>query len=69
MRCLAVARDVGDARMILSTHESHRAACALHARTGRSLTAAALVPSYGRDLVRQDREIGLAGLALSGARG
>ena len=67
-RCLAFARDAGYVRMVLSTHESHRAACALYARTGWSLTAAAPVRSYGRG-GRQDWEIGLAGLALSGARG
>lgn len=68
-RCRAFARDAGYARMILSTHESHRAACALYVRTGWSLTAAAPVRSYGRDLVRQDWEIGLAGLALTPGRG
>jgi GNAT superfamily N-acetyltransferase len=68
-RCLAFARAAGYARMILSTHESHRAACALYARMGWTLTGAAPVHSYGRDLIRQDWEIGLAGLALAPSRG
>jgi RimJ/RimL family protein N-acetyltransferase len=58
-RCLAFAREAGYARIVLSTHESHRAACALYARSGWRLVASHPVRSYGRDLVRQDWEMPL----------
>ncbi|RBI86767.1 GNAT family N-acetyltransferase [Rhodosalinus halophilus] len=58
-RCVAFAREAGYARIVLSTHESHRAACALYARSGWRLVASHPVRSYGRDLVRQDWEMPL----------
>lgn len=47
------ARSVGYRRMVLGTHESHRAACALYARAGFSLTHSHPVRSFGVDLVEQ----------------
>nr|WP_299146042.1 GNAT family N-acetyltransferase [uncultured Tateyamaria sp.] len=52
-RCMGFARDSGYAGMTLWTHESHRAACALYARTGWELTASKPVHSFGQDLVEQ----------------
>ncbi|WP_375689822.1 GNAT family N-acetyltransferase [Pseudooceanicola sp. LIPI14-2-Ac024] len=48
---LDVARANGARRMVLWTHESHRAACALYARTGWVEGARRPVRSYGRGLV------------------
>lgn len=52
-RCMGFARDAGYVGMQLWTHESHRAACALYARTGWTLTASEPVHSFGQDLVEQ----------------
>jgi GNAT superfamily N-acetyltransferase len=60
--CLGFARNAGYARLTLWTHESHRAACALYARTGFRLTAARPVRSFGQDLVEQTWDIPLQGL-------
>ncbi len=57
--CMGFAREAGYARMVLWTHESHRAACALYARTGWRLTASEPVHSFGVDLVEQTWEVDL----------
>ncbi|KAA0912118.1 GNAT family N-acetyltransferase [Aquicoccus porphyridii] len=57
--CMGWARDRGYRRMRLSTHESHRAACALYARAGWRCVASKPVRSFGVDLVEQDWEIDL----------
>jgi GNAT superfamily N-acetyltransferase len=54
--CMGFARARGYRGMILSTHESHRDACALYARTGWRLASARPVRSYGCDLVEQSWE-------------
>jgi GNAT superfamily N-acetyltransferase/ribosomal protein S19E (S16A) len=57
--CLAFARAQGYRRMMLWTHESHRAACALYARNGWRLVRSASGRAYGQDVVDQDWEITL----------
>ncbi|WP_343231137.1 GNAT family N-acetyltransferase [Thalassovita aquimarina] len=57
--CMDYARDKGYRRMVLWTHESHRAACALYARNGWTLTRSEPVHSFGVDLVEQSWEIAL----------
>ncbi|WP_146587678.1 GNAT family N-acetyltransferase [Puniceibacterium confluentis] len=57
--CMGYARDTGYRRMVLWTHESHRAACALYARNGWQLVDARPVHSFGVDLVEQAWEIAL----------
>ena len=52
-QCMRFARDAGYEGMQLWTHESHRAACALYARTGWTLSASRPVHSFGQDLVEQ----------------
>jgi GNAT superfamily N-acetyltransferase len=52
--CLDFAREAGYARMTLRTHESHRAACALYARTGFACVGSRPVRSFGVDLVEQE---------------
>jgi GNAT superfamily N-acetyltransferase len=52
--CLRFARQAGYARMTLRTHESHRAACALYARSGFSCVRSVPVHSFGCDLVEQE---------------
>lgn len=54
--CMEFARAKGYARMTLTTHESHRAACALYARNGWQITHARPVRSYGCDLLEQTWE-------------
>lgn len=51
--CLDFARAAGYRRMTLSTHESHRAACALYARAGFACLSSKPVTSFGVDLVEQ----------------
>ncbi|MGJ8618177.1 MAG: GNAT family N-acetyltransferase [Sulfitobacter sp.] len=51
--CMGFARDCGYARMQLWTHESHRAAGALYAKTGWSLMAEKPVVSFGKENVEQ----------------
>jgi GNAT superfamily N-acetyltransferase len=51
--CMNFARDAGYAEMVLWTHESHRAACALYARTGWTMLSSKPVRSFGCDLVEQ----------------
>lgn len=51
--CMGFAQRAGYAGMQLWTHESHRAACALYAKTGWQLTDSKPVHSFGCDLVEQ----------------
>jgi len=55
--CLSYARETGYRKMVLWTHESHRAACALYAAHGFALARSAPVHNFGRDLVEQSWEI------------
>lgn len=57
--CLAFARARGYRRMVLWTHESHRAACALYAKSGWRLVRSIPARAYGQDVVDQDWEIAL----------
>ena len=57
--CLGFARSAGYRRLRLWTHESHRAACALYARSGFRLIDSRPVRSFGQDLVEQSWEIDL----------
>ncbi|MEL6450759.1 MAG: GNAT family N-acetyltransferase [Pseudomonadota bacterium] len=52
-QCMRFAQASGYAGMTLWTHESHRAACALYAKTGWTLIASKPVHSFGQDLVEQ----------------
>ncbi len=51
--CMQFAQDNGYHGMQLWTHESHKAACALYAANGWSLSASKPVHSFGVDLVEQ----------------
>jgi GNAT superfamily N-acetyltransferase/DNA-binding MarR family transcriptional regulator len=55
--CLGFARLQGYRRMVLWTHESHRAACALYAKNGWRLVRSRAARAYGQDVVDQDWEI------------
>ena len=55
--CMAFAKARGYRGMQLWTHESHRAACALYARSGWRLVSSRPVRSFGCDLVEQSWEI------------
>ncbi|RYH99757.1 MAG: GNAT family N-acetyltransferase [Acetobacteraceae bacterium] len=57
--CRDFARARGYRRMVLWTHESHRAACALYARNGWRMVRAVAGESYGQAVVDQDWEITL----------
>lgn len=57
--CMGFARDVGYGGMVLRTHESHRAACALYRASGWQLTGSKPVRSFGVDLVEQSWKIQL----------
>lgn len=57
--CLDHARNTGFRRMVLWTHESHKAACALYEKRGFALTRSEPVRSFGVDLVEQTWEIDL----------
>lgn len=57
--CMSYARDRGYLRMVLWTHESHKAACALYAKNGWTLLSSRPVRSFGVDLVEQAWEIQL----------
>lgn len=65
--CLTFAARAGYDRLTLWTHESHRAACALYARSGFALTDSRPVRSFGQDLVEQTWEIDLRDLAIADA--
>ena len=51
--CMAYAQTKGYKDMTLSTHESHKAACALYRAFGWQLETSNPVRSFGRDLVEQ----------------
>lgn len=57
--CMTFARRSGYSEMQLWTHESHRAACALYARSGWQLVDSKPVRSFGVDLVEQSWRIDL----------
>ncbi|MCV2892951.1 GNAT family N-acetyltransferase [Lentibacter sp. XHP0401] len=57
--CMSYAKSKGYTRMQLWTHESHKAACALYAKTGWSLVSSKAVHSFGADRIEQSWEIGL----------
>lgn len=57
--CISFARAAGYRRMVLWTHESHAAACALYAKSGWRLLRSVAARAYGQDVVDQDWEITL----------
>lgn len=57
--CMAFARQAGYREMVLWTHESHTAACALYRATGWQLRDSKPVHSFGVDLVEQSWKIQL----------
>ena len=57
--CMGFAREAGYRRMVLWTHASHEAACALYARSGWHLADSHPVRSFGVDLIEQAWEIDL----------
>jgi len=57
--CMAFAKAAGYRDMVLWTHESHRAACALYAASGWELTDSRAVTSFGVNLVEQSWRIDL----------
>ncbi|KIN64006.1 Acetyltransferase, GNAT family protein [Sulfitobacter noctilucicola] len=57
--CMGFAKSCGFKSMTLWTHESHRAAGALYAKTGWSLISSKPVKSFGQDLVEQHWQITL----------
>lgn len=58
-KCLDWARARNYVRMVLWTHKSHEAACALYARAGFRMTGESAVQSFGRALIEQTWEIDL----------
>lgn len=57
--CMGYARAKGYRKMVLWTHESHRAACALYAAEGWRMTASEATHAFGQDVVDQTWEIAL----------
>lgn len=57
--CMRWAQACGYTRMVLWTHESHKAACALYARMGWHCTLSRPIRNYGADLVEQRWEVTL----------
>ena len=57
--CMTYAKHKGYRSMQLWTHESHKAACALYAKSGWSLVSSKPVHSFGVELVEQSWEIEL----------
>lgn len=57
--CMNWARDRGYKRMVLWTHASHEAACALYRKAGWRVTRSEPVHSFGVDLVEQTWEVAL----------
>lgn len=51
--CMEFARAAGYRGMMLTTHESHRTACALYRAFGWQLTDSRPVRNYGQDLIEQ----------------
>ena len=56
---MGYARERGYRRMVLWTHKSHNAACALYAKYGFKITSEEEVNEFGVDLVSQNWEIAL----------
>lgn len=54
--CLGFAREAGYRRMVLWTHESHRAACALYAAAGFRMTGENPAEAFGKAVVDQTWE-------------
>ena len=63
--CLGFARDTGARRLKLWTHESHRAAGRLYARSGFRLTGTEPAQAFGQPTIEQVWEIDLAPPALA----
>ncbi|MBF9032469.1 GNAT family N-acetyltransferase [Rhodobacterales bacterium HKCCE3408] len=59
--CIDHARERGFRRLVLWTHESHRAACALYKARGFALTDSRPTHSFGVDVVEQEWALDLAG--------
>lgn len=57
--CMDFARSAGYRRMVLWTHESHRAACELYRRNGWRMISASPARDFGRDVIDQHWEIDL----------
>ncbi len=57
--CIGFACDTGYQRMVLWTHESHEAACALYRKNGFTMLSATPVHNFGQDLVEQAWQINL----------
>ena len=57
--CMGYARERGYKRMVLWTHKSHNAACALYAKYGFEITSEEEVNEFGVDLISQIWEIDL----------
>lgn len=57
--CMDFARDCGYREMVLWTHESHKAACALYAAFGWELVESKPVHSFGVDLIEQSWRVDL----------
>lgn len=57
--CMDFARDCGYRDMVLWTHESHKAACALYAAFGWELIESKPVHSFGVDLIEQSWRVDL----------
>lgn len=57
--CMDYARARGYRRMVLWTHKSHNAACALYAKYGFEITSETEVNEFGVDLISQNWEIAL----------
>ncbi len=54
--CLSFARQAGYTRIVLWTHESHRAACALYAAAGFQMTSESPAVAFGQSVVDQTWE-------------
>jgi GNAT superfamily N-acetyltransferase len=52
--CTGFAHEAGYAQMVLATHKSHVAACALYARSGWQITDERPVVSFGQQLIEQE---------------
>ena len=57
--CVAHARDMGYAQIVLWTHESHKAACALYRANGWQLMDSKPAHSFGQDVVEQNWQLPL----------
>ncbi len=58
-KCIAFARETGNASLCLWTHERHRAACALYKKNGFTCVEARPVTSLGVDLMEQTWQLDL----------